>query len=148
MYDVIDVANYIVNVSIEKNAAITNLKLQKILYYTEAAFLIEANKECFYEDFEHWRHGPVIPEVYSKFRKYLNSKITDEQPSAQIDDFDKKIINKVIDSNINIDAWTLVEKTHDEKPWKETSTNEIISKVSIKKFFNNEENRNRIYGSE
>ncbi|EHK2406173.1 DUF4065 domain-containing protein [Clostridium perfringens] len=146
MYDVIDIANYIVNVSIEKNEAITNLKLQKILYYTEAAFLVEANKTCFYEDFEHWRHGPVIPEVYSKFRKYLNSKITDKQPITKIDDSDKIIINKVIDSNIGIDAWELVKRTHNEKPWKETDTNEIISKISIKKFFNNEENRNRIYG--
>ncbi|BDS17298.1 DUF4065 domain-containing protein [Clostridium perfringens] len=145
MYRVVDVANYIINYSHEIGGSLTNLKLQKILYYVDAAFLVDTGSACFYEDFEHWRHGPVVPEIYSKYRKYLNSPIEEQQEDSNISNEDREIINRVIEGNIKKDPWELVKRTHEEDPWVNTTTNEIITKNSIKQFFM-DNNINRIYG--
>ena len=57
---------------------------------------------------------------------------------------DLKLMNKVIDSYLDMDPWDMVDKTHEEEPWLNTFTNDIISKSSIKDFF--EVNYERIYG--
>lgn len=44
MYNVLDISRYIINKSIEINKPVNNLKLQKLLYYVQANFLIKENK--------------------------------------------------------------------------------------------------------
>ena len=49
--------------------AITQLKLQKLVYYADAWFLANFDEPLIKEDFEAWAHGPVVPaEVVAKFR--------------------------------------------------------------------------------
>lgn len=165
MYHVIEVSQHIINHSIDNGNPVTNLKLQKILYYVQAAFLIEFNKACFDDDFEHWRHGPVIPKVYLEYKKYMDRDITDKQIEYSELYLDKdikfsirniiydenhfselklRLINEIVDSYANIAPWDMVDKTHNEDPWRNTETNEIISKESIKDFFEN--HYERIYG--
>lgn len=164
-YNVIGVSQHVINYSIKNNKPVTNLKLQKILYYIQAAFLTEFNEECFEEDIQHWRHGPVIPKVYSEYKKYMDRGITDIQNEYSEIYLDKDVkfsirniiykeenfmkedldlMNKVIDSYLDMDPWDMVDKTHKEDPWLNTSSNDIISKSSIKDFF--EINYKRIYG--
>ena len=64
MYSVLDVAKYVIFYSNEKKYDISNLKLQKILYFIQAEFLVSENEPCFYEEIEAWNFGPVVPEVY------------------------------------------------------------------------------------
>ena len=49
MYNVLDVAIYVINYAYDAGCgeSMSNLKLQKILYYIQAAFLVEKNRECF-----------------------------------------------------------------------------------------------------
>ena len=49
MYNVLDVAIYVINYAHDADCgeSMSNLKLQKILYYIQAAFLVEKNRECF-----------------------------------------------------------------------------------------------------
>ena len=63
MYDVQDVAEYVITYSEVKDYGISNLKLQKILYLIQAYSLIHTKKPCFSEDIEAWDFGPVVPEV-------------------------------------------------------------------------------------
>ena len=60
---VLDVSRYIINYCNENYYLISNLKLQKILYFVQAFFLEAKNEECFREEIEAWDFGPVIPEV-------------------------------------------------------------------------------------
>lgn len=53
-YNVLDVCRYVINYSNDKDYGISNLKLQKILYFIQAYFLISANKKCFEEKIEAW----------------------------------------------------------------------------------------------
>lgn len=140
-YSARDIAAYIVNYSIKNKNYVSNLKLQKLLYYVQAYFAIKRNKPCFGEDFEHWRHGPVIPEIYSEYKAYFNENITDYQEHEDIISRDKVLINKVIESYSDYNAWDMVRKTHKEDPWINTDDNEIIEWDEIYNYFieNNEE---------
>ena len=85
MYKAIDIAKYIINKSIDFNRPISNLQLQKILYYVQGEY-IKVTKGCklFDEDLEAWAYGPVVPEVYYEFNKLLE---------LQVQKFIKFIIN-------------------------------------------------------
>lgn len=166
-YNALDIAQYVINYSIQKYKPVSNLKLQKLLYYIQAAFIVEQGVPCFKEDIINWRHGPVIKEVYDEYKDYINSDITEIQNGYYILDLDrenlkfiskfqkfnpdkiskkdKELINRVIDGYLNIDAWELVRRTHNEKPWKEDSVRYgIITVDSIKNYF--EYNKHRIFG--
>ncbi|WP_394903665.1 Panacea domain-containing protein [Clostridium butyricum] len=169
-YKVMDVAQYVINYSIENGISITNLKLQKLLYYIQAAFLVEKNGEsCFIEAIENWRHGPVVDEVYKKFKKYASDEIEylNEYSKMEVtDDFklkvviskysdnpiktgdakDRNIIKKVIKSYENVDPWDMVERTHQEDPWKlDSDRDQEITIDSMLHYFNKSNNKDRIY---
>lgn len=143
MYSVLDVSKYIVNKNIELDKPINNLKLQKLLYYVQAIFLIKKNKPCFSEDIVHWRHGPVVTESYSAFRKYFNDNINSKQDIdiSLLEDSDRELIEYVVEAYKNMDAWDMVAKTLEEDPWLNTERNEIISNYNIKKYFSKNKNR-------
>ena len=63
-YNVLDISRYIINYSNVKDYGISNLKLQKILYFVQAYFLIETGSPCFKEKIEAWDFGPVVPKAY------------------------------------------------------------------------------------
>ncbi len=167
-YKAIDVANHIIQYCNENNGEITNLKLQKILYYVQAAFLIEKDKPAFKESIVAWQYGPVIESVYRKFKKNLDrpiKSIYEDINMSQVrigndgrfvlspinNDFDDKIehgdallVDKVVEALMNKNAFELVKKTHQEDPWKNTQINSNIECSKIKEYFAN--NRGRIYG--
>ena len=66
-----DVANWF-TCSLDREAgdSITHLKLQKLIYYSQAWSLALNGIALFEEDFEAWAHGPVIPEVYQEYKEY------------------------------------------------------------------------------
>ena len=148
-YDAFSVAARIVNEQISKGKPISNLVLQKVLYYAEAAFLVD-DQELFYDDISAWRYGPVVENVYHYFKIYLDRKITEEVPEEIIgstiscDDWEK--IREVVEAQIKFEAFDLVRRTHEERPWLESVNNnkEYISKKTMQEYFL--QNRGRIYG--
>lgn len=66
-YNVQDVCDFIIRYSNKKGYGITNLKLQKLLYFIQAYYLVAFDKPCFEEPIEGWDFGPVVPEVYKRF---------------------------------------------------------------------------------
>ncbi|MGL2448520.1 Panacea domain-containing protein [Helicobacter pylori] len=61
----LDAAKILINLSLDNQKPITNLKLQKMLYIAQAesdSKLIKIK-----EDFQAWDYGPVIPDVYRNF---------------------------------------------------------------------------------
>lgn len=72
MYDVMDVSRFIINYCNDKGYFINDNKLQKILYYVQAMFIIDENENepCFEDDILAGETGPYIPEVYKHFNKF------------------------------------------------------------------------------
>lgn len=111
MYTAMDVSKYIVNKCIDDGHPITNLQLQKILYFVQIDFL-KSGEQAFYDDFEAWKFGPVIPEVYYRFGGYGSMPITLKCDEVSISYDDAKKIDVIVESKRVKKAWDLVEETH------------------------------------
>lgn len=140
VYDALDIAAYVVKRCHETNTTVSNLKLQKILYFIQAQFLVCRNERCFYQRIEAWSFGPVVPEAYQEYKIYGGAAIpfSDTNPEKKISESDLELMNRIIDKCSKYAASDLVEITHRQKPWKDAYTpranNEILPE-SIKKYF-------------
>lgn len=116
---------------------ISNLKLQKLLYYAQGCVLAITGKPLFDEDFQAWEHGPVVPEIYQMYKGFGRNGIefNGDENAEKIDSEIKGILEDVYYEFGQYSAWKLRDMTHEELPWKETPKNGIISKESIKKYF-------------
>lgn len=139
MYSVLDVAKYVIFYSNEKKYDISNLKLQKILYFIQAEFLVSENEPCFYEEIEAWNFGPVVPEVYHVYKIFGGSNIYIRNFNKdKILQKDRELIEAMVDECAKYSPSRLVEITHNQAPWKNAyirGVNNIITKESIKCFF-------------
>jgi len=98
MYDVFAIAAYIINNSIDNDNPVTNLKLQKILFYVQAAFLVKVCEPCFEAEIQAWKHGPVVPTMYRDFRDYGADKIEDKIYSRE-----EYVLRSFLDTGTNND---------------------------------------------
>lgn len=145
-----DISKFFVSKTNIHGDYITNLKLQKLLYYAQAWNLVKNKKELFLEDFEAWIHGPVIPSIYKEFKKFKYKPITLDLGDKFIHNLKNRLDNKtfillekVFEKYSPISAFTLELMTHKEEPWFKArngiafdeNSNNIISKELIKKYF-------------
>jgi len=120
---------------------ISNLKLQKMLYYCQAYTLAMTGKVLFKEDIQAWDYGPVIREVYENYRKYadLNIPVCDIADSCGLENkTEEAIIRLVKAAKGSYSAFALKDMTHSELPWKsayEKGKNNIIPVDTIKSYF-------------
>lgn len=134
---------------------ITNLKLQKLLYYAQGWSFVELKKELFEENIVAWKYGPVIKEIYNEYKQFKNLPIELNINSfnAIEKQFDKATIEylkRFYNLYIDTPAHELVASSHQEKPWFFTfnmkGEGAIIEKDLIKEFFleweNNAKNKN------
>lgn len=140
MYSVTDVALYVISRCNRLGKSISNLKLQKILYFIQAEFLVSQDRPCFREKIEAWDFGPVIPEVYCRYKVYGGATIFRFQNDNRcpFDKNDKTIADGMIDECAKYSASTLTEITRRQTPWKTAyyqHNNAVISNESIKSFF-------------
>lgn len=70
-------ARYIVQKCYQDGHPISNLQLQKILYFLQIMYgkSTQGNELLFSDEFEAWPYGPVIPAVYDEFSRYGGSVI-------------------------------------------------------------------------
>lgn len=142
MYTANQIAIYIVNYCNEKGFDITNLRLQKLLYFVQASFFSRYKKPCFSDDFEAWEFGPVVAEIYHKYKFFGSRQILFfpfwiETEGQEINKNDEIVISKVLDYLEPYPTMQLVDISHHQDPWMKAreSDSKIISKESISEFF-------------
>ena len=134
------VANYILAMSDpDVGDGISNLKLQKLLYYCQGTYLAITDTPLFKNLIEAWEHGPVVPDVYQQYKKYGSENIpipkeADLSPVASNNEI-KKIMDEVYSIYGQFSAWRLRDMTHSEPPWKNTPKNQVISLEELKNYF-------------
>lgn len=80
----LDVAGFVVSNAEKLGRPISNLKLQKILYFIHRDFLREYNEKLITDkDFEAWHYGAVIPRVYYEYILFCADPIVN-QPSITL----------------------------------------------------------------
>lgn len=117
-YYVTEIAKYIITYCSNKKRPISNLKLQKLLYFLWIDYFKKNNCSLFNENICAWQFGPVVPEVYYEFCSYAGSPINKIYDIVIYNQNDSVIINNLIDKYIEFSASKLVEMTHKAfKPW-------------------------------
>lgn len=137
-YSALDVAKYVINHEHTKNRAITNLRLQKLLYFVQANVLVDTKKPCFDDEMEAWDYGPVVPAVYNEYCRFKSQAIDSAEEYDISDSSIKDIIDGVLDFLSDTDTFELVQITHSQTPWieaRQRGLHAVISKESIKNFF-------------
>lgn len=117
------VARWLINhADRDAGEAITQLKLQKLVYYADAWFLANFDKPLIQEDFEAWAHGPVVRSLYTKYRDSGWDALPPETgPGVPADVAD--YLEAVFDEYGQYGAKKLEEMTHSEQPWMEARGN-------------------------
>lgn len=118
-YRALDVANYVVRKSMQDGRPISNLQLQKILYYIQVYFIQTEHRALFSDEIEAWKHGPVVRSVYNRYCVFGAADIYEvEKTTVRFSDSEYNIINKIVEEKRNLKPWDLVEDTHQKgKAW-------------------------------
>lgn len=136
-----DIAEWFLNknrtqMNFEDSEYITNLKLQKLLYYAQGYFLAKKGYPLFNEDFLAWEHGPVIKIIYNKYKNNGSRGIVyDKDFDIEVDEETEGILERVYENYGQYSAWKLRNMTHEEAPWRLTPRNGTIPKGKIKEYF-------------
>lgn len=121
----------------QEREGITNLKLQKVLYFVQAYYLAKLNRPIFSDNIEAWEYGPVVPSIYRKYRSNVSNPIILEEDKSSLSEEDKKMVRKIWDTFGGYSASRLVDITHAHSPWKEANktSSQIISHKSLKEYY-------------
>lgn len=122
---------------ITKKCDVTNLTLQKLLYYIQGFYYAFYETFIFNENCKAWQYGPVYGEKYYNY-KHFGKEIIDSKNSFELGLLSEDEIS-LIDSILKCFACyggsNLIEFTHHEKPWLETKKNHVIKKELIASYF-------------
>lgn len=118
---VFDVAAYILSSKQE----LTAMKLQKLVYYSQAWSLVWDEEPLFSEQIQAWINGPVVPELYKAHaRQFKVYPTTFEQgDSLKLNEGQQETIDAVLDYYGDKSSQWLSDLTHIENPWKDARMN-------------------------
>jgi uncharacterized phage-associated protein len=135
MLSCFEIADYFVSLAQETGSFVSNLKLQKLVYYAQAWHLALHEDPLFPEDFQAWVHGPVIPELYQKYKPWGWQPIQHEV-KLQLPGNVLAFLEEVAQEYFSCDAYELERMTHLEKPWqraREGLPMDAVSTATIEK---------------
>ena len=101
------------------------MKLQKIVFFLHADFLVNYSRPLIKQEFEAWDHGPVIPSLYSEFKAFKGEAITGRAKafdpieaktttaSCNLDLSDVQKIRELYDFYKRLSAYELSRRSHD-----------------------------------
>ncbi|MBU71296.1 type II toxin-antitoxin system antitoxin SocA domain-containing protein [Spongiibacter sp.] len=140
-----DVSAYILHLADRAGIQVSNLKLQKLVYYCQGFSLGVTGKPLFDEEIVAWEHGPVVEPLYHQYKQFGKSPI----PAPSIfqfnedvfDDIQQDLIADVVNVFGREGAWSLREMTHKETTWLAHSADgksgdgTVITKEELATFF-------------
>jgi len=139
MQNVCDIADYFLNRQEDDcQDVITHLKLQKLCYYAQGFYLAMNNCRLFANDIVAWQHGPVVVELYDKYKGY-GSEALPLSPNFDLDKIPvdiQDLLDEVYAEYGQYSAWKLRNMTHCEPPWRNAIRRDgILSDKDMIDFF-------------
>lgn len=110
-YEALDIAKYVISKCTAENSPISNLQLQKILYFIQKDFLVNFNRPLFQDEIEAWPFGPVVSTVYYNYCGFGSMSIS-KKYEISIDNTDQIIVDRIVLEKRVKNPWDLVEETH------------------------------------
>ena len=116
MLSVLDVAAYI----LRKQEPMTSMKLQKLVYYSQAWALVWDDKPLFRERIEAWANGPVVRKLYDAHRgRYRVDRIAGGF-SRRLNSEQRDTVDAVLEFYGDKSSQWLSDLSHMEQPWRDT----------------------------
>ena len=142
MLSCFDVADYFIRLANETGSFVSNLKLQKLVYYAQAWHMAIYDEPLFKEDFQAWIHGPVIPSLYHEYKHFRWQPIVKDANPILPENI-SNFLDEVVEEYFSCDAYELEQMTHAEDPWKQAReslmldepSDEIIKKEWIREYY-------------
>ena len=142
MANVFDIANFFIDVAIHNEEdCMTNLRLNKLLYFSQAWSLVKLNRPLFDNKIEAWDYGPVVPEVYHKYKTNKNINITEIDEDYSVENLSQEDFDLLLDIMREYGQYTtsrLVDFTHEAgSPWHVcvNRNSKEITNESMKNYF-------------
>lgn len=129
---------------VDGEPTVTNLALNKLLYFAQGYCLARTGKPMFADPIEAWEHGPVVREVYQTYKAFYANpiilpQINDKPVFAGVE---CDVLLDVLSEYGKYSAWWLRDLSHRPgSPWDRTEKNGVISHDSMLEYFSLEENR-------
>ncbi|MBU7455857.1 Panacea domain-containing protein [Leuconostoc fallax] len=115
-----ELSEHILAVANENNLSVTNLQLQKVMYFTieqakQQKLLSNEDLTNLYDDpFLVWRYGPVVPKIYQKYSVFSASPIMSKSNIHE----NLKVLQDVIINLLKQNPFDLVNQSHQENFWR------------------------------
>ncbi|HEX6372095.1 MAG TPA: type II toxin-antitoxin system antitoxin SocA domain-containing protein [Longimicrobium sp.] len=109
-----DVAAYI----LDKQGPLSAMKLQKLVYYSQAWSTVWDDKPLFSEPIEAWANGPVVRALYDVHRGQFDVRAWPQGNPAALDEEQSSTVDAVLGYYGGRNAQTLSDMTHSEDPWR------------------------------
>jgi uncharacterized phage-associated protein len=138
MHSCFDVARYFLSlVDEEAGDSLSNLKLQKLVYYAQGFHLALHDEPLFRERIEAWAHGPVVPDLYHALKKFGAAAVTfdGEFNTDTFSATEKELLNEIYSVFGQFSASRLRNITHQEPPWIETPSGHEIPLDLMRTYF-------------
>lgn len=124
-YDARQIANFILELAWGRGESVTNLKLQKLLYFSFGFCSVQLNEPLFHNPIEAWKFGPVVRVVWEQFTRYAKSPIENcatyfdfasgkrTVADPRIDQNSAALVTSVYEDLHHLAPWTLSDLTHE-----------------------------------
>lgn len=134
-----DVAAYI----LKSCGSMSAMKLQKLVYYSQAWHLVWDDTPLFPEHVEAWANGPVVRDLYDGHRGSFNVDRWNSGDPSNLTESERATIDSVLNFYGNKSAFWLSELTHQEAPWKDARkglspgqrSNSVITQAAMAEFY-------------
>jgi uncharacterized phage-associated protein len=108
-----DIAAYI----LEQRGAMSAMKLQKLVYYSQAWSLVWTASPLFAEEIQAWANGPVVYELFDKHRGHFVVPDWPWGSSGRVSGEQRGTIDRILRFYGGLSARRLSDLTHEESPW-------------------------------
>jgi uncharacterized phage-associated protein len=134
-----DVAAYILS----KQAPMSAMKLQKLLYYSQAWHLVWDDQPLFSERIEAWANGPVVVDVYARHRGQFTIGEWPTGDARRLTSDERETVEVVLRSYGDLDGRKLSHLTHAESPWRDARgnlhptarSNAVITEAAMQEYY-------------
>lgn len=143
IYKALDIANYFLFKAEKDEELISNLKVQKLIYYAQGIHLALFGKPIFEDPIKAWTYGPVVPSLYGRYKKYGTGNVPPD-PAFDPETIDSKtrgFLDEIYMAFGQFSAGRLIDFTHSDQCWEDAHPNKVIShkamQESLKKYLRN-----------
>jgi uncharacterized phage-associated protein len=128
---------------LERLGPMSAMKLQKLVYYSQAWAVTLLNRPLFQEEFQAWAQGPVAHELFALHRGRFVVNAWPSGNARSLDAEAARLVHQVLAHYGRMSAEELSELTHAEAPWNEARAElpaghrsaAIISRESMRRFY-------------